>query len=103
MTPFVRSTVAAAAEHAIRAHLQKSDQPLQRIQCLARDLLFALRDAAEGGPETAALTELTAGFRIAVDRLWAEFGGDPGCVPDVEHPVDGAPDPSPWPGQFLQQ
>jgi hypothetical protein len=103
MTASVQSNVADAAEHAIRAHLEKSDQPLLRMEALARELFLALRDAAGGSPAPAAHTELAAGVRIAVDRLWAEFGGDPGRVPDIEFPLDGAPIATPSPGQFLQQ
>lgn len=103
MTAFVQSTVADAAEHAIRAHLEKCDQPLHRMEVLARELFLALRDAAGGSPATPAHAELAEGFRVAVDRLWAEFGGDPGCVPHIQFPVDGAPDPTVRPGHFLPQ
>jgi hypothetical protein len=103
MTAFVQSTVADAAEHAIRAHLEKCDQPLQRMEALARELFLAFRDAAGGSPDTTAHAELAAGFRIAVDRLWAECGGDPSCVPRMQFPVDGTPDPTPWPGHVLPQ
>jgi hypothetical protein len=103
MTSFTQSTVAAAAEHAMRLHLAQSDQPLQRMQSLARELFLAFRDAAGRSHATPAHAQLAAGFRVAVDRLWAEFGGDPGCVPHIQFPVDGAPDPTLRPGHFLPQ
>lgn len=102
MTLFVRSTVVEAAEHAMRAHLGQSDQPLARLEALAKELFVAFCDAAGGRPEVTALAEVAAGFRCAYERIWIEFGGDPNSIPDVAFPLETY-SPTPWSGPLPQQ
>lgn len=90
----LQANIASAAEQAMRRHLAHSDQPLLRLRTLATELFAAFKAAADseakGEVDAHSISEMSAGFRVAFERIWVEFGGPPDRVPDIELPLAGA-------------
>lgn len=86
MTEFLETVFARAAEAALRDLVEDSEQPLQHLAAAAGQLFHALHDAAQATHDShgSTITDMLKVFEAAVARIWADLGGHPDHLPQIE-------------------